>query len=79
METVTISKKEYSRLKASHERLQALSNIKPRRNGSGTKHTTVKDLVGILKNVPMFKGKSSVEVQKMIPEIWSRKYQKPRS
>lgn len=31
-------------------------------------------LVGILKDVPEFKGKTSVEVQHMISDIWASKY-----
>ena len=31
-------------------------------------------LIGILKNVPEFKGKTSVEVQHMISDIWASRY-----
>ena len=62
---------------AAKARLQALFNIKSRKNRLGAKHTTVDDLVGLLSDVKMFKGKTSVEVQKMIPELWSKKYRKP--
>jgi hypothetical protein len=34
------------------------------------------DLRGALGGVKEFKGKTSVEVQKMIPEVWSKKYRK---
>ena len=74
METIAISKKKYRELMAAKARLDALFNIKPWRNGFKAKHTTVDDLVGMLRDVKMFKGKTSVEVQKMIPELWAEKY-----
>jgi hypothetical protein len=74
METITISKKEYLELVAAKARLDALSNVKKpktaRRKGSFA------DLVGVLKDVEEFKGKTSVEVQHMIPEMWAKKYLK---
>jgi predicted CopG family antitoxin len=76
METITISKKEYRALKQAKARLDALSNVtKPkaaRRRGSFA------DFVGILKDVEEFKGKTSVEVQHMIPDLWMEKYRKKR-
>lgn len=68
MDTVTIEKKEYQALKAARARLEALTN----------RHTPVRrapasslsDLVGALRDVPAFKGKTSVEAQHMIPALW---------
>ena len=71
MNTVTIDKKEYRALRAAKERLEALLNKrKPRVR---EKHTSLNDLVGVLSDVEAFKGKSSVEVQHMIPDLWTRK------
>ena len=76
METVTISKKKYRELVAAKSRLDALSNVKKpkvaRRRGSFA------DFVGVLKDVEEFKGKTSVEVQHMIPDLWMEKYRKKR-
>ena len=69
MDTITITKKEYKELKTAKARLDALSNIdKPKtseRNGSFA------DLVGALRDVEEFKGKTSVEVQHMSRDIWT--------
>jgi len=74
METVTISKREYQRLKDAQARLDALSNVsKPKSN---VHRVSFADLRGALRGVKEFKGKTSVEVQKMIPELWSKKYRK---
>jgi hypothetical protein len=76
MNTVTISKNEYRKLKAAQDRLDALSNMrKPKGKGQ---HVSFADLRGALRGIKEFKGKSSVEVQKMIPELWSKKYRKSR-
>ena len=70
MDTVTISKREYRKLKAAQARLDALSNVsKPK---SKVQRVSFADLRGALRNVKEFKGKTSVEVQKMIPELWSK-------
>jgi len=37
-------------------------------------HVSFADLRGALRDVKEFKGKTSVEVQKMVPELWSKKY-----
>ena len=76
MDTVTISKKKYRELVAAKVRLDSLSNIrKPKGN---MQRVSFADLRGALRDVEEFKGKTSVEVQKMIPELWSKKYRKPR-
>ena len=36
------------------------------------------DFFGVLKDVEEFKGKTSVEVQRMIPDVWMEKYRKSR-
>ena len=76
METITISKKKYRELIAAKARLDALSNVKKskvaRRRGSFA------DFVGVLKDVEEFKGKISVGVQHMIPDLWMEKYRKKR-
>ena len=74
METITISKNEYQKLKAAQARLEALSNI--RKPKDAIHKISFADLRGALRNVREFKGKTSVEVQKMIPELWSKKYRK---
>ena len=72
MDTVTISKNEYRKLKAAQARLDALSNV--RKPKGIIQHVSFADLRGALRDVKEFKGKTSVEVQKMIPELWSKKY-----
>ena len=76
METITISKTEYRKLKAAKDRLDALSNV--RKPKGKIQHMSFADLRGALRNVKEFKGKTSVEVQNMIPELWSKKYRKRR-
>jgi hypothetical protein len=76
MDTVTISKREYQKLKAAQARLDALSNV--RKPKSNVHRVSFADLRGALRDVKEFRGKTSVEVQKMIPELWSKKYRKPR-
>ena len=47
--------------------------VKIPRQPEGTPHAkreSFADLVGVLKDVAMFKGKSSVEVQHMIKNVW---------
>ena len=71
MDTVTIKTKEYRALKAAKVRLEALLNThKPDHRA---KRTRLEDLVGILSDVKAFQGKTSVEVQHMIPELWQGK------
>jgi hypothetical protein len=77
METITISKTEYRKLKAAKDRLDALSNV--RKPKGKIQHMSFADLRGALRNVKEFKGKTSVEVQNMIPELWSKKYRKPHT
>lgn len=77
MDTVTISKKKYRELVAAKVRLDSLSNV--RKPKGKVQRVSFADLRGILKNVKEFKGKSSVEVQKMIHELWSKKYRKKRT
>jgi hypothetical protein len=36
------------------------------------------DFVGVLKDVEEFQGKTSIEVQHMIPDLWMEKYRKKR-
>lgn len=74
MDTVTITKKKYQELMAAKVRLDALSNI--RKPKGKIQQVSFADLRGALRNVKEFKGKTSVEVQKMIPELWSKKYRK---
>jgi hypothetical protein len=74
METITISQKEYKALKAAKARLDALSNVK--KPTGQVQHISFADLRGALRDVKEFKGKTSVEVQKMIPALWSKKYRK---
>ena len=76
METITITKSEYRKLKAAKDRLDALFNV--RKPKGKVQHVSFADLRGALRDVKEFKGKTSVEVQKMIPELWSKKYRKPR-
>ena len=76
MDTVTISKKKYRELVAAKVRLDALSNM--RKPKGKVQQVSFADLRGALRGVKEFKGKTSVEVQKMIPELWSKKYLKPR-
>ena len=71
MDTVTISKNEYQKLKAAQARLDALSNV--RKPKSNVHHVSFADLRGALRNVKEFKGKTSVEVQHMIRDIWNEK------
>jgi hypothetical protein len=67
LDTVTISKKRYRELVAAKDRLDALSNMhKPT---GKVQRVSFADLRGVKE----FKGKTSVEVQKMIPELWSKK------
>ena len=75
MDTVTISKKKYRELVAAKVRLDALSNM--RKPKGKVQQVSFADLRGALRGVKEFKGKTSVEVQKMIPELWSKKYLKP--
>jgi hypothetical protein len=74
MDTVTISKKKYRELVAAKDRLDALSNM--RKPKGKAQQVSFADLRGALGGVKEFKGKTSVEVQKMIPEVWSKKYRK---
>jgi hypothetical protein len=74
MSNVTISKNEYRKLKAAQVRLDALSNV--RKPKGKVERVSFADLRGALRDVEEFKGKTSVEVQKMIPELWSKKYRK---
>ena len=76
MDTVTISKREYQKLKAAQARLDALSNV--RKPKSNIHRASFADLHGALRDAKEFKGKTSVEVQKMIPELWRKKYRKHR-
>ena len=39
---------------------------------------SIQEFVGVLKDVPEFQGKSSVEMQHMIPELWTKRYKKHR-
>jgi hypothetical protein len=50
-----------------------------KKKARGLHHSFV-DLVGVLKDVPALKGKSSVEVQHMAPDLWiTRKGKHARS
>ena len=73
MDTVTIPKKEYRELKQARDRLGKLLNVTIKRYPPSRKRESFTDLVGALSDVKEFKGKSSVEVQHMIPELWSRR------
>ena len=75
MDTITINKKEYRELQIAKDRLETLLNIKSRQHLSSprAKHESFTDLVGALSDVEQFKGKTSVEVQHMIPDLWSKK------
>jgi hypothetical protein len=72
MDTVTISKKKYRELVAAKVRLDVLSNV--RKPKGKAQQVSFADLRGALRGVKEFTGKSSVEVQKMIPEMWSKRY-----
>ena len=76
METITISKKKYRELMAAKARLDALSNVKKQKITQ--RRGSFADFVGVLKGVEAFKGKTSVEVQHMIPGLWMEKYRKKR-
>jgi predicted CopG family antitoxin len=72
METITISKKEYRTLKQAKAQFEALSNVK--RNSTKRKtQESFADLVGALSDVKEFKGKTSVEVQHMIRDLWTNR------
>lgn len=74
MDTITVNTKEYRILKAAKARLDALFNVRPRKSVSlRTKRESFADLVGALGDVPELKGKTSVEVQHMIPALWHKK------
>ena len=75
MDTITINKKEYKELQAAKDRLERLLNIKSKQGLSSprAKRESFVDLVGALSDVEQFKGKTSVEVQHMIPDLWSKK------
>ena len=73
MDTVTINKKEYRALRAAKERLEALFNVKAQKPTPQVKRESFADLVGVLSDVEEFKGKTSVEVQHMIPTLWHEK------
>ena len=77
MDTVTISKKKYRELVAAKNRLDALSNVK--KPHLHTRRGSFADLVGALKDVKDFRGKTSVEVQHMVPELWMEKTRKRKS
>ena len=72
MDTVTISKKKYRELIAAKARLDALSNVN-KGNSIRKPRESFADLRGALSDVEAFKGKTSVEVQHMIRDIWSEK------
>ena len=72
METITISKKEYHALKQAKARLEALSHRQRRSTGRKTQESFA-DLVGALSDVTEFKGKTSVEVQHMIRDLWTKR------
>ena len=74
METTTIDTKEYDALKVAKRRLEALSNMKVKQRHITTGHPSFADLVGVLGDVPGLRGKTSVEVQHMIPAVWSGKH-----
>jgi predicted CopG family antitoxin len=76
METITISKKKYRELMAAKARLDALSNVKKPK--AARRRRSFADFVGVLKDIEEFKGKTSVEVQHMIPDLWMEKYRKKR-
>jgi hypothetical protein len=76
METITISKKKYRELVAAKARLDALSNV--RKPKAARRTGGFADFVGVLKDVEAFKGKTSVEVQHMIPDVWMEKNRKKR-
>lgn len=69
METVTITKKEYQKLQAAKARLDALSNVSKLKTTQ--QEGRFADLVGALRDVEEFKGKTSVEVQHMSRDIWT--------
>ena len=48
-----------------------LIKIPKQQKASAKKHPTWDSLVGVLKDVPAFKGKTSVEVQDMIQDAWA--------
>ncbi|MDP3772225.1 MAG: hypothetical protein Q8Q94_02530 [bacterium] len=79
MNTVTITKKEYRELKTAKRRLDELSNIPPKKRSSVATEESFADLVGALSDVEEFKGKTSVEVQHMVPEIWSKRTSRKHS
>jgi predicted CopG family antitoxin len=72
METITISKKKYRELMAAKARLDALSNVHKRQSMRKTRESFA-DLRGGLSDVEALKGKTSVEVQHMIRDIWNEK------
>jgi hypothetical protein len=71
MSTITIERKEYRALKAAKARLEMLSNQYSRQRHAGG--TPLADLVGVLSDALELKGKTSVEVQHMIPKLWHQK------
>ena len=72
MDTITISKKKYRELMAAKSRLDALSNVH-RGGGARKPRESFADLLGGLSDVEALKGKTSVEVQHMIRDIWNEK------
>jgi hypothetical protein len=40
---------------------------------------SIDEFIGILKDVPAFKGKTSVQVQHMIKDLWSERYLKHKT
>ncbi len=68
------NREEYRALKQAKARLDALSNV--RKPKAARRRGGFADFVGVLKDVEEFKGKTSVEVQHMIPDVWMEKYRK---
>ena len=73
MNTITIDKKEYRELKAAKERLEALQNAGTKKYTPRAQHESFADLIGALSDVKEFKGKTSVEVQHIIRDLWHQK------
>ena len=71
MEKITINKTEYRKFKAAKDSIDVLSNV--RNPKDKVQRVSFTDLRGALRDVKEFKSKTSVEVQKMIPELCSSK------
>ena len=49
------------------------SNTKAKKQRTTTNRQSFADLVGVLSDVPELRGKTSVEVQHMLPALWNGK------